>query len=67
MRKLSTIAAVVDTDAPLNIRDGLDEIKRLAWAIAAAADGIPSQEPGVQGIAHIATILIERIEALEQP
>jgi hypothetical protein len=71
-RKLSTLAAVVDSGEPLDIVDLVDladladEIKRLAWAIATAADGIPSQEPGVQGIAHISTILIERIDALEQ-
>jgi hypothetical protein len=35
-------------------------------AIAAAADGVASQEPAVQGIAHISTILIERIEGLEE-
>jgi hypothetical protein len=50
---------------PLHIADGLSEIRRLSWAIAAAADGVPSQEPAVQGIAHIVTILIERIEVLE--
>jgi hypothetical protein len=49
----------------LGIADEISEIKRLSWAIASAADGVPSQEPAVQGIAHIATILIERIEALE--
>jgi hypothetical protein len=49
----------------LGIADEISEIKRLSWAIASAIDGVPSQEPAVQGIAHIATILIERIEALE--
>jgi hypothetical protein len=50
----------------LHIADGLNEIRRLSWAIAAAADGVPSQEPAVQGIAHIATILIEHIDGLEE-
>jgi hypothetical protein len=65
-RKLSTLAAVVDSDEPLAIADELNEIKRIAWAIAAAADGVPSQEPAVQGIAHVCTILLERIEALDE-
>jgi hypothetical protein len=69
MTRTSTLAAVVDSDESLdivNLADLADEIKRLAWAIATAADGVPSQEPGVQGIAHISTILIEKIETLEQ-
>jgi hypothetical protein len=63
-RKLSTLTA--EPLGTFDILDGLDEIKRISWAIAAAVDGVVSQEPGVEGVAHICTILIERIEALEQ-
>jgi cytochrome c1 len=50
----------------LTIADEVNEIKRIAWCLASAADGVPSQEPAVQGIAHVCTILLERIEALDE-
>jgi hypothetical protein len=44
-RKTSRLAVVGAEDEPLGFADELDGVKRLAWAIGAAADGIPGQEP----------------------
>jgi hypothetical protein len=65
-RKLSTLAAVVDTDEPLTIADELDAVKRMVWALASACDGISSREPAVEGIAYLAGLIVDRLEALEQ-
>jgi hypothetical protein len=52
----------------LDIADEINEIKRAAWAVQAAIDGVNSEtsHPSIQGLAFLIGLHIERIEALEE-
>jgi hypothetical protein len=38
----------------------------MVWALASACDGISSRDPGIEGIAYIAGLVVDRLEALEE-
>jgi hypothetical protein len=59
-----TLAVLDVPDELPQIADDIAGIKQLVLAIQAAADGVAS-DPGVQGIAALAAIIIDRIDALE--
>jgi hypothetical protein len=64
MTNKTTLAVLDVPDELPQIADDIAGIKQLVLAIQAAADGVAS-DPGVQGIAAIAAIIIDRIDALE--
>jgi hypothetical protein len=41
-------------------------VKRMVWALASACDGISSREPGIEGVAYLAGLVVDRLEALEE-
>jgi hypothetical protein len=64
MTNKTTLAVLDVPDELPQIADDIAGIKQLVLAIQAAADGVAS-DPGVQGIAALAAIIIDRIDALE--
>jgi hypothetical protein len=66
MTRKTSALAMIDTEAELGIADELNAVKRMVWALASACDGIPSQDPGIEGIAYLAGLVVDRLEALEE-
>jgi hypothetical protein len=38
----------------------------MVWALASACDGISSREPGIEGVAYLAGLVVDRLEGLEE-